>query len=133
MRWVIAAMFLGACSHPAPKRAAEPQIAVTGTASLLGTWVTTDDLDWSYRLVVVADGRFSMRVDRGKLGPCEQRGWISGTGPFTLTLTKDGCSDSHAVGGALNVEVPSLTANAMTLQYAVGAQTVTRAYTRVPN
>jgi hypothetical protein len=136
MRWPIACLLAAACGGKPPPKHAAAQLPVEGTRSLTGTWLTNDDMDWGYRLVLVPDGRFAMLVDRGKMGHCDQKGrLVQGDGPttFILTLTKDSCSDSGAAGGSLTVSIPSLTDEAMTLMYRVGDAEVRRVYTRDPN
>lgn len=134
MRWVIGILLVAACSHPPPKHVAAAEEPVTGAASFAGTWLMNDDMDWGYRLVLVPDGRFALAVDRGKGGPCEQRGRLAQQADpkhYTLTLTKDTCGNG-AVGGALPVAIGSFTGDALTLVYSVGTTEMHRAYQRDP-
>jgi len=133
MRWVIACLLVAACGHPPPVKTEGTEEPVTGVATLAGTWLTNDDMDWLYRLTVVPDGRFVMSVERGKLGPCEQRGTIAQYGEgasFMLTITRDSCS--HGEGGSLPFTIPSFTGDRMTLAYKVGTSKTKRFYQRDP-
>ena len=134
MRWVIACLLVAACSHPPPPKAeGSGEEPVTGVETLAGTWLTNDDMDWLYRLTIVPDGRFVMSVERGKMGPCEQRGTVAHYGEgasFMLTLTRDSCSKGE--GGQLPFTIPSFTGDAMTLAYKVGTAKTKRFYTRDP-
>lgn len=136
MRPVIAALVLAvACSHAPAKQPPPEEIPVEGPQTFAGTWLTSDDLDWYYRLIVMPDGRFALVIERGKMGSCEQRGnLVAGKGPstFVLTLTKDSCSETGATGGSLTLSVASYTGQALTLAYLVGETTVKRSYTRDP-
>ncbi|MBL9019730.1 MAG: hypothetical protein JNL83_36400 [Myxococcales bacterium] len=136
MRPVIAVLLLAAaCSTPPKKPAPPAEIPIEGPQTFAGTWLTNDDLDWLYRLIVVPDGRFALVVERGKMGSCEQQGnLVQGKSPetFLLTLTKDTCSKTGPTGGALTVSVPSYTGGALTLAYLVGDDMVKRTYTRDP-
>jgi hypothetical protein len=135
VRLVLAAVVLCACSHPPAKRPPPEEIPIEGTKTFAGIWLTNDDLDWGYRLQIVADGRLVLHVDRGKLGPCDQAGrLVQGDGPstFVLTLTKDSCSKTGPTGGQLAVGVKSYTGQQLTLAYAVGENTVQRTYQRDP-
>jgi hypothetical protein len=136
MRPVIAVLVLAAACGPPPRKPAPPaEIPIEGPQTFAGTWLTNDDLDWFYRLVVVADGRFALVIERGKMGTCEQAGTlVQGKSPetFLLTLTKDTCSKIGPTGGALTIAVPSYTGGALTLAYLVGDGVVKRTYTRDP-
>lgn len=135
MRLVIAALLLAACSHAPAKRPPPAEIPLDGTKTFAGTWLTNDDLDWGYRLIVMADGRFALVIDRGKMGTCEQHGTLAqGKGPstFVLTLTRDSCSESGSRGGSLALSVASYTGQVLTLAYQVGDDLVKRTYTRDP-
>lgn len=136
MRPVLAVLLLAvACSHPVAKQPPPPEIPIEGPQTFAGTWLTNDDLDWYYRLIVVPDGRFALVIERGKMGRCEQQGkLVAGKGPstFLLTLTKDSCSKTGPTGGALTISVPSYTGQALTLAYLVGDDMVRRTYTRDP-
>lgn len=143
MRWVIVstivsvlvALQVAACGGKPSPRARSSEIPVTGTATLAGTWLTNDDMDWGYRLVLVPDGRFAMYIDRGKMGACQQKGRLTqGAGPstFTLTVNTDGCNPTGATGGQLTISVPSYTGESLTLMYMVGANQVRRVYQRDP-
>lgn len=133
MRWVLASMVVAACGHAKPTLTEGNEEPVTGVATLAGTWLTNDDMDWLYRLRISPDGRFAMGVERGKLGNCEQRGTIAQYGEgasFMLTITRDTCSDSE--GGSLPFTIPSFTGDKMTLAYKVGTTKTKRFYSRDP-
>ncbi len=136
MRWMLVGLLVAACGNTPPPRHAPPEIPVTGTATIAGTWLTNDEVDWFYRLLVAPDGRFELTIERGKMGTCEQRGRLAaGKGPsaFLLTLTKDSCApDGTPLGGGLLVSVPSYTGEALTLMYLVGDTQIRRSYTRDP-
>jgi len=133
MRWVIASVLVAACGHAPPVKVEAEEEPVTGVATLAGTWLTNDDMDWLYRLRIGADGRFVMSVDRAKLGTCEQRGTIAQYGEgasFMLTITRDSCSNSE--GGSLPFTIPSFTGDKMTLAYKIGTAKTKRFYSRDP-
>jgi hypothetical protein len=135
VRLVLAAVFLCACSHKQPPKPPPPEIPIEGTATFAGTWLTNDDMDWYYRLTVVPDGRFALLVDRGKIGPCEQRGQLvpgKSMPTFILTITKDSCSPTGPNGGSLAVGIASYTGSSLVLAYGVGTTTVQRTYVRDP-
>lgn len=136
MRSVIAASLLAAaCSHAPVKKPPPEEIPIEGPQTFAGTWLTSDDLDWFYRLIVAPDGRFALVIERGKMGTCEQQGrLVSGKGPstFVLTLTKDSCAKTGPTGGSLTLSVASYTGQGLTLAYLVGEDLVKRSYTRDP-
>jgi hypothetical protein len=136
MRLVFAALVvLAACSHGPAKKPPPEEIPIEGPQTFAGTWLTNDELDWFYRLIVMPDGRFGLVIERGKMGKCEQQGTlVAGKGPstFILTLTKDSCSKTGPTGGALTLSVASYTGQALTLAYLVGDDMVRRSYTRDP-
>jgi hypothetical protein len=124
------------CGHPAPAPThTATELPVTGTATFAGAWVTSDDMDWGYRLVIAGDGRFTVVVDRGKLGRCEQRGKLAAAADpksYKLTLVTDSCSPTGAGGGSLAVTIPSYTGESLTLAYTVGTTETRRTYQRDP-
>ena len=124
------------CGHPAPPPTqTATELPVTGTATFAGSWVTSDDMDYGYRLVIATDGRFAVAVDRGKLGKCEQRGKLAAGADaksYKLTLVTDSCSPTGAGGGSLAVTIPSYTGESLTLAYTVGANETRRTYQRDP-
>ncbi|CAN5921238.1 hypothetical protein BH11MYX3_BH11MYX3_34700 [soil metagenome] len=136
MRWIVVCLLVVACGNKPAARHATPEIPVTGTATFAGTWLTNDEVDWFYRLIVAPDGRFGLTIERGKMGSCEQGGSLTpGKGPsaFLLTLTKDSCApDGSPLGGSLLVSIPSYTGDALTLMYLVGETQIRRSYTRDP-
>ncbi len=136
MRWSTLCVLVAACGSKPPPKHAPAQIPVNGTASIAGTWLANDEIDWFYRLSLVPDGRFALTIERGKMGTCEQRGVLTqGNGPsaFQLRLTKDSCApDGTPLGGELLLSVPSYTGDAMTIMYLVGNTQVRRSYTRDP-
>jgi len=135
VRLVLAAVVLCACSHPPAKKPPPEEIPIEGTKTFAGVWLTDDDLDWGYRLQIMADGRLLLHVDRGKLGGCDQAGQLvpgKSMPTFILTLTKDTCSKTGPTGGQLAVGVKSYTGEQLTIAYSVGEQTVQRTYQRDP-
>ena len=136
MRWLFACLAVAACGHAPPPKHVAAEVSVTGVATLAGTWVTNDDMDWGYRLVLVPDGRFALAIDRGKLGHCEQRGRLAQAADprsYTLTLTKDSCTPNGATGGSLPISIASYTGEALTISYVVGGGETRRTYQRDPN
>lgn len=136
MRWMLVMLVMAACGNKPAPRHADPQVPVTGAASIAGTWLTNDEVDWFYRLNLFFDGRFALTIERGKMGTCEQNGMLRpGTAgsAFLLTLTKDSCAPGGSpLGGSLAVSVPSYTGEALTLMYLVGNTQIRRSYTRDP-
>ncbi len=131
----IAAWVLAACAHAPAKKPPPEEIPIEGPQTFAGTWLTNDDLDWYYRLIIVPDGRFGLVIERGKMGKCEQQGKLAaGKGPstFVLTLSKDTCSNTGPTGGSLTLSVASYTGDALVLAYLVGEEMVKKTYTRDP-
>jgi hypothetical protein len=79
---------------------------VSSPADLAGTWTASDELDFGYRLTIGADGSYDQWLDRNKLGRCEQKGTLAGSGK-TLQLTykvNDCRRDAAGTTQALQVE-----------------------------
>ena len=99
-----------------------------------GHWVTSDDMDWYYALVVDSTGALDLTVDRNKLGPCEQKGTVvagSEPGTFQLTYTKNECNRDYA-GASLVVKVPSFNGESLTLVITGEGTHETHTYKRDP-
>jgi hypothetical protein len=109
--WILAC----ACGHPAPPKPPPAERAVTTAADLAGSWVSSDDLDWGYRMTIGADGAIAVTIDRGKLGRCEQKGKLDAGGEaktFTVTYAKNDCNRDYA-GAQLVLKISSFTGDAL--------------------
>ena len=73
-------MQIAACGHPAPPPEKPAQKPVTAVADLAGSWTASDELDFGYALTIGADGSYDQWIDRNKLGRCEQKGTLAGSG-----------------------------------------------------
>ncbi len=139
MRRLLAISFLAAAAcGGAPKPApAAAELEVAGPASFAGTWVSADDLDFGYRLVLAPDGGYLLTIDRGKMGTCEQKGGLrAGDSPRTyqLAYAKDTCASEPGTGpAAVTFEVASYTGAGLTVALTADGTPLRRTYQRDPN
>lgn len=118
MRWLLPPLviFLG-CAH-APPPVPKPELPLAGVRDLAGKYTDGNDLDWGYFLEIEADGKLDLRLDRGKLGRCEQRGKLlpgADTHTFALTYDRNECVTDHVAGQKVSVHVESFTGDALVL------------------
>ena len=121
-----------ACSHPPPPKPAVVEKPVTTFGDIAEEWVTSDDLDWGYVLMIRGDGDFDLNLDRGKLGPCRQHATLlrGSTAPkFELEVDIDDCHRDRAAG-SLFVTFPSFTGTTLTVEELDGDYHERRTYTR---
>src|SRR5258708_5524691 len=104
-----------ACGHAPPPKPPPAELAVKTAADIAGTWVTSDDMDWGYRLTIDKDGKLDQTIDRGKLGRCAQKGTLAVGGEpkqFAITYAKNECNQQYD-GGAVQLKVTSFTGDAL--------------------
>lgn len=110
---------------------------MAGPASIAGTWVSADDLDFGYRLVLAPDGGYLLTIDRGKMGTCEQKGGLrGGASPrsYQLAYTRDTCASVPGTGAAaVTLDVASYTGGALTVALTAEGTPLRRTYERDPN
>lgn len=90
---------------------------MTGPASFAGAWVTDGELDWGYNLVIDAQGRYLLTIDRGKMGKCEQKGVLAQTADpknYSIVFTKNTC-DPERGGVTLAIKIESFTGSELAL------------------
>jgi hypothetical protein len=117
---IAAGLALAACGHAPPKPPPPAELPVDAAAALDGTWVRSDAMDWSYRLMIAAP-TVKLHTDRAKLGRCDQRGELTKTGDrqFSLRIAFDSCKPDQQ-GGTVLLHVDSYTGPVLDL--AVGAE-----------
>ena len=104
-----------ACGHAPPPKPPPAELPVKTAADLAGTWVSSDDMDWGYRLTIDKDGKLDQLIDRGQLGKCEQKGTLAASDApkqLAITYTKNECNQQYD-GGAVQMKVTSFTGDAL--------------------
>ena len=130
MRLLVLALVVG-CGQKAKPAPPPAELEVTGPASIAGDWVADDEMSWSYRLSIKADGTLVGQIDRGKLPRCDREGTLTGTGKqLQLAMTKNTCEQALAHAGTGQLEVASFTGNAMTVVVTIDGKPERRTYTR---
>lgn len=122
------------CGHAPPPRAASAEIPVTSPATIAGRWLTSDDLDWGYALEISADGRYTLHLERGKMGGCERRGRLSGkpeAGTFQLAYSKSTCDPPGTIA-LVSLSVTSFTGEALAVVVTGNGTEDRRSYQRDP-
>jgi hypothetical protein len=131
MRTVLIAVGVGvACTKGAPPPAAPRELPADRVADVAGTWASSDDMDWGYRMTIEPGGVIDIWIDRGKLGRCEQKGTIEPAGDsrvFRITYTRGECNP-QVVGIPITMSIGSFTGDTLTV--VVGDQR--RTYARAP-
>jgi hypothetical protein len=125
--WLIGV--LAACGG-SPKRAAAPvEMPAEKVADVAGTWVTSDEMDWGYKMTISPPSTIDVWIDRGKMGRCEQKGTLEATSPrvFRVVYTRGECNP-QAVNVPIDMSVASFTGQNLTI--VVGDQK--RTYARAP-
>jgi hypothetical protein len=133
MRRIAFAVILVGCGHAPPPKPPPAEREVKATADLAGTWVTSDDLDWGYRMAIAADGAIDVVIDRNKLGRCEQKGTLEVVGPnkFRVTYAKNECNRDYT-GAALELGVTSFTGDELAIVVTGFGSEERHAYRRAP-
>ncbi len=129
--WTVLVVACGHAPPPKPQAAEQP---VKTAADLAGTWVTSDDMDWGYRLTIDKDGKLDQIIDRGRLGRCEQKGTIAaGDEPKQLAITyaKNECNQQYD-GSAVQMKVTSFTGDALSVTLVGYGIEERHAYKRAP-
>ena len=111
MRWVLGCLVIASCAKPPPPKPPPAELEITGPASFAGSWVTDDDMDRGYNLVIDPAGKLVLTIDRGKMGRCEQKGTLEvGANPRTyrIVYTKNTCNPDYG-GTPLEIKITSFT------------------------
>jgi hypothetical protein len=97
-------------------------------ADVAGVWVTSDDMDWGYKMTIAAPATIDVWIDRNKLGRCEQKGTIQPRSPrvFRVTYTRGECNP-QAVNVPIDMSIESFTGDKLTLDVAGQKRTYSRA------
>ncbi len=88
---------------------------MSSPADLAGKWTASDELDFGYTLTIGADGSYDQWIDRNKLGRCEQKGTLAGSGPqLQLTYKVNDCHRELA-GTAQTLTIESFDGTSLTI------------------
>ena len=135
MRWVTGCIVFAACAKPPPPKPPPAELEITGPASFAGSWVTDDDMDRGYTLVIDLAGKLVLTIDRGKMGRCEQKGTLEkGADPrsYRIAYTKDTCNPPAAGPTPLAIKIVSFTGGALALVITGDGTERRPVYTRDP-
>jgi hypothetical protein len=135
MRWVLGCLVVASCAKPPPPKPPQAELEITGPASFAGSWVTDDDMDRGYRLVIDQTGKLVLTIDRGKMGRCEQKGTLeTGADPrsYRIVYTKNTCDPQYG-GTPLEIKIASFTGAALALVITGDGAERRPVYTRDPN
>ncbi|MBA3458121.1 MAG: hypothetical protein H0T42_33885 [Deltaproteobacteria bacterium] len=134
MRWVLACLVIASCAKPPPPKPAAAELEVTGPASFAGSWVTDDELDRGYTLVIDPAGALLLTIDRGKMGKCEQKGTLVTDGNprwYRIVYTKNTCNPDYG-GTPLEIKIASFTGTELALVITGDGAERRPVYTRDP-
>jgi hypothetical protein len=128
MRRASLVLVLASCAKPLPPKSPPAQLAADAVADLAGRWVANDDLDWGYAMTIAPSGQIDVRIDRGKMGRCEQTGTMVAQGhrTFRVTYSRGECNP-QVVGVPLELTVTSFTGDYLTVVVAEQSRTYQRA------
>jgi len=135
MRWVLGCLVVVSCAKPPPPKPPPAELEISGPASFAGSWVTDDDMDRGYRLVIDQTGKLVLTIDRGKMGRCEQKGTLeAGADPrsYRIVYTKNTCDPQYG-GSPLEIKIASFTGGALALVITGDGAERRPVYTRDPN
>ena len=135
MRPLVVVLVLAGCGHSPPPKAAAVERPVKAVGDIAGNWVSSDDMDWSYRLALDPAGTIELLVDRNKMGKCAQRGTLTaGEAPqqFQLTYKHDECNRDYN-GAALQLKVESFTGDSLTIAISGYGGQERHVFTRAPS
>jgi hypothetical protein len=123
------ALVIAACGAPPKKVQGPVEMPAEKVADVAGTWVSSDDMDWGYKMTITAPSTIDVWIDRGKMGRCEQKGTLAPSSPrvFRVVYTIGDCN-RQAVNIPIEMAVSSFTGTSLTV--VVGDQP--RTYTRAP-
>ena len=129
MRRIWPCVVLAACGGAPAREPPPPELPAEQVADVAGTWVSSDAMDWGYKMTIAAPETIDVWLDRNRLGRCEQKGTIEPSSPrvFRVTYTRGECNP-QAVNIPIELKIASFTGDTLTL--VVGAQT--RTYARAP-
>jgi hypothetical protein len=91
-------------------------------------------MDWYYNLVVGADAKVVLTVDRGGMGPCEQKGVLqpgADARTYQLVYEKNTCTPDLG-GGPFELEIQSFTGANLTVAVTANGVAQKRTYARDP-
>jgi hypothetical protein len=135
MRWVMGCIVFASCAKPPPPKPPPAELEITGPASFAGSWVTDDDMDRGYNLVIDPTGKLVLTIDRGKMGRCEQKGTLeqgADARTYRLAYTKDTCNPPAAAPVPLDLKIASFTGAALALVITGDGAERRPVYTRDP-
>jgi hypothetical protein len=129
MRRLAPCLLLAACGHAAPVVVPPKQLPAATVAAIAGTWATSGELDWEYKMVITPAGTIAFSLDRGTAGRCDQAGTIAAKADhvFAVTYTRGDCNHD-VIGHPLDLTVASFTGSQLEVEVA-GQH---RSYTFVP-
>jgi hypothetical protein len=130
----LAIVLVVACGHAPPPKPAAAEQPVATIADIAGEWVSSDDMDWSYALALEPGGAIDLRVDRNKMGRCEQKGKVAATDApktFLVTYEKNECNRDYA-GASLRMNVASFTGDSLTIVFGGYGSEERHVFTRAP-
>ena len=129
MRRIWPLIVLAACGGSQKKQQGPVEMPAEKVADVAGVWVTSDDMDWGYKMTITAPSTIDVWIDRGKMGRCEQKGTLKASSPrvFQVTYTVGECN-RQAVNIPIDMSIASFTGTSLTV--VVGDQK--RVYTRAP-
>ena len=134
MRWVMGCIVFASCAKPPPPKAPAAELEITGPASFAGSWVTDDDMDRGYNLVIDPTGKLVLTIDRGKMGRCEQKGTLEkgvDVRTYRIAYTKNTCDPQYG-GTPLEIKIASFTGAALALVITGDGAERRPVYTRSP-
>jgi hypothetical protein len=129
MRAIWPCVALAACGGTSKKVQGPVEMPAEKVADVAGTWVTSDEMDWGYKMTITAPSTIDVWIDRGKMGRCEQKGTMAPSSPrvFRVVYSRGECNP-QAVNIPIDMSVASFTGGRLTI--VVGDQK--RTYTRAP-
>ena len=130
MRIALLLAVLAACGHAPPPAPPAKQLPAATVAAIAGTWATSGELDWEYKMVITPPDTIAFTIDRGTAGGCDQSGTIAPKADhvFAVTYTRGSCNHD-VVGHPLDLTIASFTGDHLTVEVAGQRRT----YTLVPH
>ena len=129
MRRIWPCVVLAACGGAPARKPPPVELPAEKVADLAGVWVTSDEMDFGYKMTISTPSTIDVWIDRNKMGRCEQKGTIQPSSPrvFRVTYTRGECNP-QAVNIPIDMSITSFTGDTLTLS--VGDQK--RTYKRAP-
>ena len=127
--WPCVVAVLPACGGAPARKPPPAELPAEKVADVAGVWVTSDEMDWGYKMTIATPSTIDVWIDRNKMGRCEQKGTIQPSSPrvFRVTYTRGECNP-QAVNIPIDMSITSFTGDTLTLS--VGDQK--RTYKRAP-